>query len=138
MANILDYIEVDKNFAAAPDIIIKKSKHPKEFSVFELTTGDGSVVTAGSTIEVNYHGQIWQRLEVFDSSFYNEETVKFPIGVGSVIKGWDKGLIGKTVGSRILLIIPPNYGYGKNGMMQAGIFPEDVLVFIVDIVSVKK
>ncbi|MDR2799098.1 MAG: FKBP-type peptidyl-prolyl cis-trans isomerase, partial [Bifidobacteriaceae bacterium] len=108
------------------------------FSVHELTVGSGPVVTAGSTIEVNYHGQIWQRLEVFDSSFYNEETVEFPIGTGNVIKGWDQGLVGKTVGSRLLLIIPPEYGYGKNGMIQAGIFPEDVLVFIVDIIGVKK
>ncbi|MDR2748737.1 MAG: FKBP-type peptidyl-prolyl cis-trans isomerase [Bifidobacteriaceae bacterium] len=134
----MENITVNKEFGSAPDVEIKRSKHPTEFSVHELTAGSGPVVSAGSTIEVNYHGQIWQRLEVFDSSFYNEETVEFPIGVGSVIKGWDQGLVGKTVGSRILLIIPPEYGYGKNGMIAAGIFPEDVLVFIVDIVGVKK
>ncbi|MDR3116308.1 MAG: FKBP-type peptidyl-prolyl cis-trans isomerase [Bifidobacteriaceae bacterium] len=138
MSTALDYIVVDKNFAGVPDVQIKRSKHPESFEVAELTTGTGPVVTSGSTIEVNYHGQIWQRLEVFDSSFYNEETVKFPIGVGSVIRGWDEGLVGKTVGSRVLLIIPPEYGYGKDGMLQAGIFPEDVLVFVVDIIAVKK
>jgi peptidylprolyl isomerase len=54
-----------------------------------------------------------------------------------VISGWDQGLIGKTVGSRLLLSIPPEKGYGKNGNPRAGIKGTDTLVFVVDILAVK-
>ncbi len=52
-----------------------------------------------------------------------------------VIPGWDKGLIGQTVGSRVMLVIPPADGYGKTGNSQAGIKGTDTLVFVVDILG---
>ena len=52
-----------------------------------------------------------------------------------VIPGWDKGLTGQTVGSRVMLVIPPADGYGKTGNSQAGIKGTDTLVFVVDILG---
>ena len=52
-----------------------------------------------------------------------------------VIPGWDKGLAGQTVGTRVLLVIPPADGYGKTGSAQAHIKPTDTLVFVVDILG---
>jgi peptidylprolyl isomerase len=55
--------------------------------------------------------------------------------VGQVIPGWDKGLVGQTVGSRVLLVIPPADGYGSAGSPQANIKGTDTLVFVVDILA---
>ena len=52
-----------------------------------------------------------------------------------MIPGWDKGLVGQTVGSRVLLVIPPGDAYGSAGQSQAGIKGTDTLVFVVDIIS---
>jgi len=52
-----------------------------------------------------------------------------------VIPGWDKGLVGQTVGTRVLLVIPPADGYGKTGNAQAGIKGTDDLVFVVDVLG---
>lgn len=57
------------------------------------------------------------------------------IGEGQVIKGWDTGLVGQTVGSRVLLVIPPAGGYGSAGASKAGVNGTDTLVFVVDILA---
>ncbi len=63
----------------------------------------------------------WPGGKVFDSTWTKKTTATFPIGRGQVISGWDKGLVGKTVGSQILLVIPPDEGYGAEGKTEAGI-----------------
>jgi len=55
-----------------------------------------------------------------------------------VITGWDKGLVGQTVGSRVMLSIPPADGYGSAGQSQAGITGKDTLVFVVDVIDAFK
>jgi len=59
----------------------------------------------------------------------------FVIGKGQVITGWDKALVGQKVGSRVLVVVPPSEGYGKDGNQQAGIKGTDTLVFVVDILA---
>ncbi len=59
--------------------------------------------------------------------------VDFPVGVGQVIPGFDEGLVGQTIGSRILLVIPPEKGYGAEGNQQAGIAGTDTLIFVIDL-----
>ena len=55
--------------------------------------------------------------------------------MGGVIAGWDEGLVGQTVGSQVLLVIPPEQGYGSEGNPDAGISGTDTLVFVVDILA---
>ena len=52
-----------------------------------------------------------------------------------MIAGWDEGLVGKTVGSQVLLVVPPDKGYGTSGNESAGITGTDTLVFVVDILD---
>jgi peptidylprolyl isomerase len=52
-----------------------------------------------------------------------------------VIPAWDSGLVGQTVGSQVLLVVPPDQGYGSGGNSQAGITGTDTLVFVVDILD---
>jgi peptidylprolyl isomerase len=92
-------------------------------------------VKSGQTVTVQYTGVIWPGGKVFDSSWVRGTPAQFPIGVGKVISGWDEALVGKTVGSEILIVVPPDKGYGAAGNAQAGIKGTDTLVFVVDILD---
>jgi peptidylprolyl isomerase len=97
-----------------------------------LIKGDGPVITAGQKVTMMYTGMIWASGKVFDSS-WGATPVEFPVGTGQVIPGFDSGIVGQTVGSRVLLVIPPDQGYGASGNTQAGISGTDTLVFVVDL-----
>jgi peptidylprolyl isomerase len=99
-----------------------------------LSEGTGPLTTSGQTLVTNYLGQVWGGT-VFDNSYDRSKTSVFSIGVGAVVPGWDVGLVGVPVGSRVLLNLPPNDGYGMAGNSSAGITGTDTLVFIVDIVA---
>ena len=100
----------------------------------DLVVGDGAKVEKGQTITVNYFGQVYGAEAPFDESF-SKSPASFGIGTGQVIKGWDKALVGKTIGSRVLLAIPPAWGYGEKGQPGAGIKGTDTLYFVVDILA---
>jgi peptidylprolyl isomerase len=118
-----------------PTITIPKSKAPATLVIQPLINGSGAKVVKGQTITVHYTGVIWPGGKVFDSSWTNGSPASFPIGIGRVIAGWDQGLVGKRVGSQILLVIPPDKGYGVSGKSEAGIKGTDTLVFVVDILD---
>jgi FKBP-type peptidyl-prolyl cis-trans isomerase len=118
-----------------PTITIPKTAAPKALEVKDLIKGTGAKVTKGQFIVVQYTGMNWRTKKIFDSSWSRSEPWGTPIGEGQVISGWDKGLVGQTVGSRVLLVIPPADGYGKTGSSAAGIKATDDLVFVIDIIA---
>ena len=93
------------------------------------------MVKKGQTLYVRYLGQVYNADAPFDENSTAEDPAEFPIGVGQVIDGWDQRLVGRTVGSRVILEIPPAQGYGKKGNEQAGIKGTDTLFFVVDILG---
>ena len=99
-----------------------------------LVQGDGPAVEKGQTMAVDYLGQVYDGKQSFDES-YSAMPTSFPIGVGNVVEGWDQALVGQTVGSRVVVAIPPDLGYGKEGNPQAGIKGTDTLYFVVDILG---
>jgi FKBP-type peptidyl-prolyl cis-trans isomerase len=119
----------------APAVTIPASAPPKTLQVKTLIKGTGAKVTAGKLLVAQYVGVNWRTKKVFDASWSRGQLLSIPIGVGQVIKGWDTGLVGQTVGSRVLLVIPPAAGYGKTGSATAGIKGTDTLVFVVDILA---
>jgi peptidylprolyl isomerase len=124
------------SFGDKPELTFPEGGAPGGLQVQVLEEGTGPVVESGRTIVVNYLGQTWGG-HVFDNSYDRGQTIDFPIGVGAVIGGWDKGLVGRSVGDRVLLSIPPEHGYGMRGVPQAGIGGGDTLVFVVDVVGVR-
>ena len=86
-----------------------------------LINGTGPAVTKGEDLAVQYTGVNWRTGKVFDSSWARNAPLTAVIGEGQVIKGWDLGLAGQTVGSRVLLVDPRADGYGKSGASSAGI-----------------
>jgi peptidylprolyl isomerase len=97
-----------------------------------LIQGTGPAVKAGQTINVNYVGVTYADGKEFDSSWSRSEAFSFQAGGGNVIKGWDQGLIGVTVGSRVQLDIPAGLAYGDS---PSGGQPAGALRFVVDVLS---
>lgn len=124
---------VKVNDSGAPEITIDKSdEKPGELVAQNLIKGSGKVVKKSDTITAHYVGVQWSNGEKFDSSWDRGKPSEFPLD--GVVKGWTQGLSGQTVGSRVLLVIPPELGYGKNpGSGQPG----GTLVFVVDILGIK-
>ena len=130
-----DIPKVNAEFGAAPIIEFPDPKPPQGLKSVEIVEGDGPIVRRGDTVTVNYHGVVWGSDVPFDSSFERHQPASFPIGVGQVIKGWDHSVPGHNVGSRLVVSIPPEYGYGSRGVPDAGIGGGDTLVFVIDIVA---
>lgn len=113
-------------------------KAGKTTEVQPLIEGDGKTVKKGDTIDATYTGATLKDGKVFDSSMNaGKAPVSFPIGEGGVIPGWDKGLVGQKVGSRVLLVIPAKEAYGTEKEVQEG-QPGGDLVFVVDILGTSK
>ena len=89
-------------------------------------------VRSGQTINVNYVGVTYADGKEFDSSWSRAEPFSFEVGAGNVIKGWDQGLLGVKVGSRVQLDIPASLAYGVH---PTGGQPAGTLRFIVDVLS---
>ena len=125
-----------------PEIDVEGVEAPDQLITQPLIRGEGPEVVAGQTIRVHYTGVKLSDGEVFDSSWDRGEPTEFPIGVGQVITGWDEGLVGQTVGSRVLLVIPAEEAYGPAPEESEGetaapgneLAGED-LVFVVDILG---
>jgi FKBP-type peptidyl-prolyl cis-trans isomerase len=115
-----------------PSIDKGKGDPPKKLEVKVLKEGKGEKVAKGAVLQADYVGQLWGG-KVFDSTWQKGRTAAaFPIGTGSVIKGWDKALVGKKLGSRVQMVIPPGQGYGKQGKPPQ-IPGNSTLVFVVDL-----
>jgi FKBP-type peptidyl-prolyl cis-trans isomerase len=121
----------------APTIKIPSSAAPGSLVVKTLIKGSGPPVAKGQEVVTQYVGVNWRTKTVFDSSWTRGAPFGFQIGASpaQIIAGWDKGLVGVPVGSRILLVIPPKDGYGSAGQAQAGIKGTDTLVFVVDVLD---
>jgi len=111
---------------------------PEPSGKLRLTTliqGDGAPTEKDQTVYVDYLGQVYDGEEPFDASYERDEPLSFPLGGGQVIKGWDEALEDLPVGSRVLLEVPPEQGYGEAGNKKAGIEGTDTLYFVIDVLA---
>lgn len=126
-------VELAEN--GAPTITLPAGEPFSEFDLAVLILGDGPVVEDGQTVTVQYTGLNWNTGAIFDSSWERGMPADFP--TSGVIQGFRDALVGQTVGSQIIAIIPPDLGYGPSGGTPDGsIGATDVIVFVVDILAV--
>ncbi|OIJ28744.1 FKBP-type peptidyl-prolyl cis-trans isomerase [Nocardioides luteus] len=101
-----------------------------------LTEGDGEEITTDQTVTANYLGMTYGAKKPFDESFSKKAV---PFALNQVVAGWTNGLEGVKVGSRVLLQIPPELGYGaeeKPGQGgKPGIPANSTLYFVIDVVK---
>ncbi|TCJ93707.1 FKBP-type peptidyl-prolyl cis-trans isomerase [Nocardia alba] len=129
-----DEVKVTGGFGEAPKITIPDTcDPPKTLIVKDLVVGSGPGAAAGQPLTMNYELVTWSDKQVLDSSFKRGKPFGLTLGAGQVIQGWDEGLIGVQQGTRRLLIVPPNLGYGAGGN---GVPPNETLVFVTDAVQV--
>ena len=96
--------------------------------------GSGDRADIGMSVSVHYTGKL-EDGSVFDSSIPRGQPFTFTLGAGQVIKGWDLGVEGMTVGEKRNLVIPPHLGYGVRGA-GATIPPNATLIFDVELLEV--
>lgn len=87
---------------------------PSGLQYVEIQAGSGDAPGTGSVVAVHYRGTLSDGT-VFDSSFERGEPIRFPLGQGMVIAGWDEGIGMMRVGGKARLVVPPELGYGPQG-----------------------
>mgnify|MGYP001353332493 CR=1 FL=1 len=106
----------------------------------DIMEGKGTSPQAGQRVSVHYSGWLYDETqpenkgEMFDSSRKKGQPFGFVLGVGSVIKGWDEGVLSMRVGGQRELIIPPELGYGASGI--GPIPPNATLLFEVELLDI--
>ncbi|WP_237224939.1 FKBP-type peptidyl-prolyl cis-trans isomerase [Rothia nasisuis] len=120
-----------------PEVDFPEGGLPEELVIIDEIEGAGESVEAGDTVSAHYVGVAFSTGEEFDSSWGRGEPLRFQVGVGMVIRGWDEGLLGMKVGGRRRLEIPSELAYGSRGA-GAAIGPNESLIFVVDLVDVTK
>jgi len=106
-----------------------------QVSVEDMVVGSGDAAENGDLLTVDYSGFLSDGTK-FDSSIDRGQPFQFTLGAGQVIAGWEQGLAGMKVGGKRRLSIPPELGYGENGI--GPIPPNSTLIFEVDLISVQK
>ncbi|MEV6905497.1 FKBP-type peptidyl-prolyl cis-trans isomerase [Amycolatopsis sp. NPDC051071] len=118
-----------------PQIDRPEGAAPADLVTTDLTVGDGKEAKAGDTVSVHYVGVSHSTGDQFDASWDRGEPLRFGLGGGQVIPGWDQGVAGMKVGGRRQLVIPPHLAYGERG--AGGVIkPNETLIFVVDLVGV--
>ena len=111
--------------------------------VEDLRKGIGQAAQPGMTLVVHYTGWLYQpdalgyRGKKFDSSRDQGTPLTFTLGNGTVIKGWDEGLVGLKVGGLRRLVIPPDMAYGDRDIGHGLIPPNSTLVFDVELLGIE-
>jgi len=105
-----------------------------ELGIEDVIVGDGAEAVDGSFVSVHYVGVLNSSGEQFDASWDRGQAFQFGLGGGSVIVGWDEGVLGMREGGRRILRIPAAKAYGDGG--SGIITPGSDLVFTVDLASV--
>ncbi len=121
--------------AGRPTVTLPHGSPPDRLVVQPLIAGKGAPVQRLQQVQVQYVGVIWPGGREFDSSWRRGQPAGFTVGRGEIVSGLDQGLVGQTVGSRVLLVVPPDDGYGAAGNSSFGVRGSDTLVFVVDILD---
>lgn len=110
-----DELEIHNTFK--PDICDRKAK-------------------ATDVLTLHYEGFLKDSEKEFDSSYARNEPFTFQLGIGQVILGWEKGLVGVCVGEKRRLVVPPHLGYGDAKHDQ--IPPKSTLIFDIEVLKIEE
>ncbi|MGG8407584.1 FKBP-type peptidyl-prolyl cis-trans isomerase, partial [Streptomyces sp. 12297] len=117
----------------APSVKVPAVDAPTKLVSNYVIEGTGPVVKATDTVVVKYVGKIWKGDKAFESTYEQGNTVNWPLDQLTV-KGLKDGIAGKKAGSRVLLVLPPDQGFGDKA--QGAIPAKSTLVFALDILAV--
>jgi len=118
------------NAEGRPTVQIPKSDPPGITTAATLLEGNGAVVAAGDEFLVQFQAVNWRTGEVFDETWGDA-----PRSLLQILPGVDAAIVGRTVGSRFVVIVAPADGYGAAGAPSSDIDPTDTVVYVVDILA---
>ena len=125
--------EVELAEDGAPEITIPEgATAPTETTLATLKKGDGYEVQTGDYALIQYKGVRWSNGETFDATWDGGQPIAYP--TTNYVAGFQKALEGQTVGSQVLVVIPPAEGYGEGEINETDLKGE-TLVFVVDILG---
>ncbi|WP_194409934.1 FKBP-type peptidyl-prolyl cis-trans isomerase [Microbacterium cremeum] len=124
---------VELSDTGAPTITMPAGDPPTETKVALLKKGDGAVVAPGDTVMVQYLGVRWSNGETIDSSWSNGSPTA--LVTTDIIPGYRQALEGQTIGSQVLVAIPPGQAYGEGEINDEDLTGETI-VFVADLLAV--
>ena len=134
--------------APEPQTTVETSPAPPapitELQRIDLHVAPGEGISQGQEAVVHYTGWLYEpgatenKGKKFDSSRDRGQPLRFTVGAGRVIKGWDEGVQGMRVGSQRRLIIPVHLGYGERGTPGGPIPPNATLVFDIELLGIEE
>ena len=124
-----------------PGVTIPDEAPPTEVRSHTLVLGQGLAIEEGDRVVLHYTGLLWSAKTVFDSSWDRGAPATFTItsfenDENGIVPGLADGLVGRTVGSQVIVVIPPEFGYPA-GQAPATIPDGSTMVFVVDILGIE-
>lgn len=134
----VELLEIKAGSPASPTDISEDDYTTTESGLqyFDMTEGDGTVAETGKVVSVHYTGWLTDGTK-FDSSLDRGTPFTFQLGAGSVIAGWDEGVVGMKVGGSRQLLIPADLAYGETGAGGGAIPPGASLLFEIELLDVQ-
>jgi FKBP-type peptidyl-prolyl cis-trans isomerase FkpA len=119
-----------------PQAVAREVVTPSGLRYVDLKVGQGEEAVPGKIVEVQYTGWL-EGGKRFDACRRDKgEPFTFRLGAGDAIKGWDEGLAGMRVGGKRKLVIPPELGFGKQGVGSV-VPPNAVLFYEFELLAVR-
>lgn len=115
-----------------PAVTLPKGDAPTELKIGVLKKGDGAVVADDATVTVQYQGTKWSDGSIFDQSWGRGAS---SFALSGVVPGFAKAIAGQTVGSQVVVVIPPAEGYGEKSESNTAELAGETLVFVIDILA---
>lgn len=112
-----------------------EQEFPSGLKMHIVHQGNGPKAKRGQNVSVHYRGYLLDG-KIFDESYQRGQPIKFPLGMGRVIKGWDEAIGYLNMGTRALIYLPAEIAYGQRGA-GADIPPGATLVFDVILMDIK-
>ena len=124
-------VELAEN--GAPTVTIPGTEPPAETEVAVLKAGDGALIRPGDTVLLHHTGVRWSDGSVFDSTW--AAGAPATLATSDAIPGYREALEGHTIGSQVLVVIPPDQAYGEGAINDEDLTGETI-VFVADLLDV--
>lgn len=127
---------VSGDFGTKATITIPAGNPSGQFVVNTVSEGDGATVAKGDWVTVNYTAKDWTTGKDLSSSYDSGGKPQlYQAGSGQLVPAFDQSVLGKKVGSRLLVVAPPAAGFGSQGSSALGVGKDDTVVFVLDIME---